>query len=180
MYNGHASAYPNPAVGVIVAQGPKWTRADPCPANFGDIARTGLDRCLEVRFTPPGPQLPGTIWLRGGRTGQFVTDQDPNVRTDARNLGAWERFAVVQLGGGQIALRGGRQGKYCSDDGDNRVRCNRDAVGAWERFTVEDAGGGRIALRGGRTGRYCSDQEDRFSCDAMNRNAWEVFQYGQA
>ena len=36
-------------------------------------------------------------------------------------------------------LRGGQQGKYCADEDNNGVKCNRDHLLQWEKFKMVKA-----------------------------------------
>merc|ERR1719183_2867488 len=49
---------------------------------------------------------------------------------------------------GVIALKGGRNGRWCADEG-HRTICNRNWIRGWEKFTVQNLDGGQIALKGG-------------------------------
>jgi hypothetical protein len=80
----------------------------------------------------------------------------------------------VDIGGGQIALKGGRAGLYCADDPD-RMRCNRHGIGGWEKFTVVSIGDGKVALKGGRNGQWCADEGTRIICDRNGIDHWERF-----
>ena len=70
--------------------------------------------------------------------------------------GSLEKFKVVDVGGGNIALRSDRHGvhhmavellgsgklalkknnKYCADEGGKGVKCNRSRLGTWEKFKI--------------------------------------------
>jgi hypothetical protein len=83
------------------------------------------------------------------------------------------------LPGSVITLKGGKEGKFCADDGESGVRCNRGAIGGWEKFTVVDAGGGKVALKGGQNGKYCADENHadppRIVCNRDKIGGWEKF-----
>ncbi|WIA44556.1 hypothetical protein OEZ86_007285 [Tetradesmus obliquus] len=97
------------------------------------------------------------------------------IAESAGTVAGYRREATSTMSG-TIAMRGGREGKYCTDDQD-RMRCNRNSIGAWERLRVENLGPGKIALRGGRSGQYCADDNDRVICnrDYASPGAWEMF-----
>jgi len=86
-------------------------------------------------------------------------------------------FSEILLPGSVVTLQGGNGQKYCADDGDLGVRCNRGAIGGWEKFIVEDAGGGRVALRGGQNNKYCADEDHigRIICNRDSIGKWEKF-----
>ena len=74
-----------------------------------------------------------------------------------------------------IALKGGKDNKYCADEG-HTIKCNRGGVGGWEKFYVEDGGGGKIALRGGRNKKFCADEgSNGIKCNRGGVGGWEKF-----
>jgi len=76
---------------------------------------------------------------------------------------------------GVVAMRGGKNNKYCADEGDKGIICNRNWNRGWEKFTVEDAGDGKIALKGGKDGKYCADDSDKVICNRNWNRGWEKF-----
>ena len=76
--------------------------------------------------------------------------------------------------GSVVALKGGRGGKWCADEG-HRVVCNRGHTLQWEKFTVVAASGGRVGLRGGKTGKMCADEDNRITCNRGHLLQWETF-----
>ena len=52
---------------------------------------------------------------------------------------------------GIYAIKGGREGKWCADEG-WKVVCNRNHIGPWERFKLVNLGNNNIMLSGGRSG----------------------------
>jgi len=81
--------------------------------------------------------------------------------------------------GNVVALKGGRSGKYCADEG-HRIVCNRGWIRGWERFTVVRAGRHHIALRGGRHRRMCADEGNRIRCNRGWVRSWEKFRVVRA
>lgn len=85
-----------------------------------------------------------------------------------------------------VALRGGNDNLYCSDEGP-QVRCNQREIGEMEKFAIIDAGSGKIALRGRRG--YCSDEQgvgilsrhlfETLKCDRRVVNTQERFMVSQ-
>ena len=47
------------------------------------------------------------------------------------------KFDIEGVGDGKYALK--YNGKYCADEGDGGILCNRDSVGEWEKFTLDQA-----------------------------------------
>ncbi|MFY0627652.1 MAG: T9SS type A sorting domain-containing protein [Reichenbachiella sp.] len=104
----------------------------------------------------------------GGGTGQLVAlkNQGNNQYVCSENgvgamncnrsgIGAWEKFQWVDLGGGQIALKG-NNGKYVSsENGTKKMTCNRSSIGAWEKFSIGHVGNQVYWLKG-NNGKYIS------------------------
>lgn len=68
-------------------------------------------------------------------------------------IGGWEKFEIVDLGGGQYAFKG-NNGKYVSsENGSRKMNCNRSAVGGWEKFRLEHQGNQVYAIKG-NNGKY--------------------------
>jgi hypothetical protein len=101
------------------------------------------------RYTPEIVAQFTKFAYRGGRTNRYCADDNDSVVRCNRNArAAWETFTVtilqgtVNRGGPRagdnfvVSLTGGRGNRFCSDDNDNVVRCNRASVQQWERFTL--------------------------------------------
>lgn len=91
-----------------------------------------------------------------------------------------DQAAVAKIApGSTIALKGGKSGRYCADEG-NRMLCTRNAIGGSERFSVVDAGSGKIALRGGKDNRYCADEGSSIKCNRNKVSSHEKFTVADA
>jgi hypothetical protein len=79
--------------------------------------------------------------------------------------------------GSQVALQGGHRNKFCADEGNRGVKCNRNRIGSWEKFNVVDAGSGKVSLKGGqRKGtKHCADEGNRIKCNRNRIGSWEKF-----
>ncbi|MCG8701446.1 MAG: carbohydrate-binding protein, partial [Bacteroidales bacterium] len=100
-----------------------------------------------------------------GNNGLYVCSENglSAMMCDRTAAGAWEKFTVVDAGGGKIALKG-NNGKYVSDA--SPVWCNLATITNAAKFTWTDAGGGLIALKGDN-GKYISSED---GLAAMNCN----------
>merc|ERR1712054_210223 len=85
--------------------------------------------------------------------------------------------------GGQWYLRGGRQNKYCWDNGHHGLRCTSNGMqrGRDGLFKIENKRCGHrqcIAIRGGRRNLYCADERNRgrIICNRGHAHQWEKFQ----
>jgi hypothetical protein len=101
------------------------------------------------------------------------------IRSDDPSAGWGHNLKVVcnGLAGMVVALKGGKNHKYCSDEGKSgQIKCNSDSVGASEKFVVVDAGRGKIALRGGKDKKICADEGSRIKCNRDGiGGGWEKF-----
>jgi len=61
----------------------------------------------------------------------------------------------VVLGGMVVAMKGGKDGKYCKGE-QNNIKCQQDKIGDSEKFLIEDAGDKTIAFKGGHDQKYCT------------------------
>lgn len=134
--------------------------------------------------TPPpsgGAPYGQTIWLRGSNN-LYVTGQDGTqpMRCDKTAVGTWEKFLVVDAGGGKVALRS--MNKYVSSENgaETGITCNRPSVGgAWETFTWEQVSSNQVALKGSNNLYISSENNERaMRCNRASRGGWEVFTYG--
>jgi hypothetical protein len=128
--------------------------------------------------------VPGSIVsFRALANGRYVVAENAGAAALIANrtaIGLWERFAVVDAGGGNIALRALVNERYVAAEsaGASALIANRTAIGPWETFTEVDAGNGAVALRASANGRYvCAENAGAASLIA-NRTAvasWESF-----
>ena len=78
------------------------------------------------------------------------------------------------LADGVYSVRGGRNDKFCADEG-TRIVCDRGAVGKTERFTVERRDGW-YSIKGGDGGACGADEEERaVACDRASVGEGERF-----
>ena len=93
---------------------------------------------------------------------------------------ASEKFTVVDAGGGLVALRSTRTGKYvCAEQaGAAPLTADRDAVGSWERFTRVGNADGSISFRSEANGKYVCAENAGAAPLIANRTTigpWESF-----
>jgi len=87
--------------------------------------------------------------FKGGRSNKYCADDgDDVVRCNRSKRKSWEVFTVkilkgqVNSGGPrkndklEVSIQGGRNNKFCCDDRDATMRCNRGSVQSWEKFTL--------------------------------------------
>lgn len=117
-----------------------------------------------------------TITLRGANN-QFVSGENgaTAMRCNRASAGDWERFTIVDAGGGKVALRS--MGKYISsENGAAPLTCSRTSIGDWEKFDWVVNADGKISLRG-NNGRYVSSENgtNAMTCNRTSISGWEAF-----
>ncbi|HYG39032.1 MAG TPA: cellulase family glycosylhydrolase [Cytophagales bacterium] len=134
--------------------------------------------------TPPPPPTGGapigqTITLRGFNN-QYVSSENGTgpMWCNRASVGTWEKFLVVDAGGGKIALRS--MNKYVSSENGatSGITCNRTAIGGWEAFDWIQIGSNQVAFRG-NNGQYISSENGTavMRCNRATYSGWETFTY---
>jgi alpha-L-fucosidase 2 len=131
-----------------------------------------------------------TLGLGTGATGTALLAQANNLYVSApatgpliasaTAAGATERFDLVDLGGGNVALRSRANNMYvCAEGaGAQPLIANRTAVGPWETFTRMNNGDGTISLRATVNNKYVVADNAGAAALIANRDAigpWEKF-----
>jgi type 1 glutamine amidotransferase len=116
--------------------------------------------------------------LRARANNKFVTASAGNLIASATT--ATDRFDVVTLSGGNVALRSRANGQYvCAENaGNNPLIANRAAVGSWETFALIRNGDGTVSLRATVNNRYVTAENAGAAALIANRTAiglWEKF-----
>jgi alpha-L-fucosidase 2 len=130
--------------------------------------------------TQPGPD--GTA-LRAMANNQYVSAANAGAApliANAAAVGSWERFDLVDLGGGNVALRARINGMYvCAEGaGAQPLIANRTAVGSWETFARVTNPDGTLSLRATVNNRYVVAENGGAAALIANRDAigpWEKF-----
>ena len=113
--------------------------------------------------------------LKGGRHGKWCAARGNSIACSATEPESW---TLKALGGDYYALAN-KDNKWCADEGEKGVVCNRAAIGQWEKFKVEMLDDGKMALKGGQNGKYdkyCTDEGRRVVCNRGQLQAWEKFE----
>jgi hypothetical protein len=97
-------------------------------------------------------------------------------------VGDWEKFFVIDLGNGEVALRANaNQRLVCADSaGASALIANRGAVGQWEAYQWIDMGNGNFALQSAANGKFVTAESGGAQPLIANRDAvgaWETFHY---
>src|SRR6266536_1458986 len=128
---------------------------------------------------PPGVQLS----LRSHANSRYVTAANGGssaLIATATSVGWWEKFDVVDAGGGYVALRSLANGRFVTAEnaGTQPLIANRDSVGAWEKFQLVNNPDGSLSLRANANGRYVTADNAGTQPLIANRSAigaWEQF-----
>ena len=90
-------------------------------------------------------------------------------------IGAWEKFEVIDAGGGKIALKS--EGKYLSsENGNGPMNCNRTSIGDWEKFDWLENADGTISVRGSNYFNVSIENENGpLTCNKSSLGAREKF-----
>jgi type 1 glutamine amidotransferase len=118
--------------------------------------------------------------LRSRANSRYVTAGASPLIADATSIGTAQRFDVVDLGGGNIALRARANNMYvCAENaGAASLIANRGAVGGWETFALIRNSDGTVSLRAQANGRYVTAENAGAAPLIANRTAigpWEKF-----
>ena len=126
------------------------------------------------------PPVSGTAW-KALANNKFVTTSAGNLIASATAASTnAERFDVVDLGGGNVALKSRANGMYvCAENaGANPLVANRAAIGAWETFARINNSDGSVSFRAQANGRYVVAENAGAAALIANRTAigaWEKF-----
>jgi len=119
----------------------------------------------------------GQIVSLRGFNNQFVSGENGTMAMWCNRVtaGDWEKFTVIDAGGGKISLRS--MGKYVSsENGTMAITCNRATAGDWEKFDWIVNADGKISLRG-NNGLYISSENGAaaMTCTRTSISGWEAF-----
>jgi hypothetical protein len=101
----------------------------------------------------------------------------------ATSIGSWERYRVVDAGGGKIALLSLNNNRYvsCNLNNSNYIQAGwATTIGAWEKFTWIDRGSGKFALLADNNARYISNNlnaSQTLQAFSTSIGTWEEFQW---
>ncbi len=97
---------------------------------------------IQPSLQTPGYPLAKPVSFKGSN-GQYVCGENGTqaMRCNRATASDWEKFTIVDAGGGKIALRS--MGKFVSsENGTKAITRSRTTIGGWEQFTqVENADG---------------------------------------
>lgn len=132
-----------------------------------------------------------TVWLKANANGKYLSASDgadTPIRAVGDSANTWEKYTVVDAGGGLIALKSLRNNKYVSaiDDSVHSLMAVADGISSWERFNWIDSGNGKMALFSPQWNTYVSvdpwNSSGKAAANSANSSpdAWEFFNWGMA
>lgn len=144
-------------------------------ANQGAKSLSGTASTLGL-----GAGTGGTTLLAQANNRYVSAPANGPLIANATSAGATERFDLVDLGGGNVALRSRANNLYvCAENaGAEPLIANRTAAGAWETFARIDNGDGTISLRATVNNKYVVAENGGAAALVANRDAigpWEKF-----
>ena len=160
------------------------TQASYTDPNFTRLLLGGLRfaaGAVTADCTPRANPAPTGTALRSKANNKFVSTAAGNLLAGAATAGtAAERFDVVPLPGGNVALRSKATGLYvCAENaGSSALIANRAATGAWETFALITNADGTVSLRATVNNKYVAAENAGAGALIANRDAigaWEKF-----
>jgi len=158
------------------------TEASYTDANFTRMLLGGLQiaaGAVAADCTPVSNPNPATSF-RSRANNRYVTAGTSPLIANATSIGAAQRFDVVDLGNGNIALRARVNNMYvCAENaGSSSLIANRGAIGSWETFALVRNANGTVSFRAQANGRYVVAENAGAAPLIANRTAiglWEQF-----
>ncbi|MBT0772022.1 hypothetical protein KIH74_23975 [Kineosporia sp. J2-2] len=154
--------------------------------NDGGRMLRGEVALTEKRFTTPlvgadpvgGDDPNRTVALRSKANDRYVALASGALVASAASAG--EKFVVVDLGAGNVALRVKSTGRYvCAENaGAVALTADREAIGGWEIFALVENADGTVSFRCGANGKYVCAENTGADPLVPNRDAigpWESF-----
>ncbi|MFD6564262.1 ThuA domain-containing protein [Micromonospora profundi] len=136
--------------------------------------------CSPRTTTPPPP--PSGSSLRARANNQYVSAPNSTTALIANRsaIGTSERFDLVDLGNGNVALRAKSNGQFVAAEnaGAAALIANRASAGAWETFQLVRNSDGTVSLRATVNNRYVAAENAGASALIANRTSigqWEKF-----
>ncbi len=146
------------------------------------IALTATRPTQPVLGTGGGTPPTGGISLKSHANGRFVTAAGSSspVIASATAVGTAETFDLVDLGGGNVALKARSDSQYvCAENsGASSLIANRAAAQSWETFLLVHNPDGSVSLKAGINGKYVCAENAGAAALIANRTAigpWESF-----
>jgi hypothetical protein len=101
-----------------------------------------------------------TVGIKTFNNGKFVSarqDNNNNLMAQATTISTWERFDIVDAGGGAVALRSLMNGKYVAaevGETDVPLRARSTSIGSYEKFQFVKQSDGYFGLKSLQNGKF--------------------------
>ena len=147
--------------------------------------KTGCDSTITTHLTvtPPVVTTPPAIAPIGsyitlkGNNNMFVSSENgaAAMNCNRANAYAYEKFLIVDAGGGFIALQCGSNGLYIT--GSAPLWCNATTIGAAQKFTWISPAANQVQLKCSSNNLFISSENGTavMNCNRTGANAWETF-----
>ncbi|GHJ49551.1 glycosyl hydrolase [Catellatospora sp. TT07R-123] len=151
------------------------------PTTLYLVFKGGAGNLFDVdAFTfATGGATPVTTW-KARVNSKYVTAGSTALIASATTVALAQQYDLVNLGGGNIALRAKVNGLYvCAENsGAAALIANRTAVGPWETFALITNSDGSVSLKAQANGQYVTAENNGNEPLIANRaaiGAWEKF-----
>lgn len=128
------------------------------------------------KYPDPGPApAPSStvVGLKSAHNKYMSAQPDGTMQCNRDHLRGWEKFTVVDAGGGKVGLKS-IHGKYLSAQPDGRLEVNRGRLLGWEKFTMEEKNG-KVGLKGIHNKYVSAQPNGTITCDRDWLRGWELF-----
>ena len=139
----------------------------------GFVRMWGRAESASVRLTGGG-EVSAIVSLRSHHGRYMVAEPDGMARANRSRVGPWERFVLIEHGGGQVSLRGAH-GMYLVAEPDGGAKADRWQIGGWERFQKIDHPDGTVSFRGAHGDHLVAEPDGSLKADRPSIGAWEKF-----
>jgi len=127
-----------------------------------------------VAYIPPRLQSHSDITFRNFHGVPATADPNGGIHWNAKEVNAWEKFTVEDVGDGKVAIRSAH-GKYLSAE-PGRFIWDREHVGAWEQFSLFVGLGNKVRIFSDAHGpRYVCATLDGKTEIREHGGPWETF-----
>ena len=100
---------------------------------------------------------------------KYMSSQNASQMNTVTTLGATEKFEIIDVGGGKVALKGSNGNYVSSENGTKEMTCTRTSIGDWEKFTLVDQGDGTQAILGNNS-QYL---RENMLCTSPSVSTWQ-------
>lgn len=137
---------------------------------------------MQTNFCNPSAILsPGVLIENRGSDGFYVRATNNGtgpLKADAPTVTGSEKFQIMDLGNGKIAIKAFVNNKYiCADNaGVSPLIANGTSCGTWETFQKIDAGSGHVFLKSLANNKYvCADNAGKSPLIANRDQPGNIF-----